>query len=72
MEETIATVVTEATTAVTEVIEVTTPENIETVELILTETMEISEFLRDLSGFGLFFVIVALCYFGYKFLRIFF
>ena len=72
MEETIATAVTEATTAATEVIEVTTPENIETLKLILTETMEISEFLRYLSGFGLFFVIVALCYFGYKFLRIFF
>ena len=30
------------------------------------------DYLNWISGFSLFFVIVALCYFGYKFFRIFF
>jgi len=31
-----------------------------------------NELMQYATGFALFFVIVALCYFGYKFLRIFF
>ena len=31
-----------------------------------------NELLQYVAGFGLFFVIVALCFFGYKFFRMFF
>ena len=31
-----------------------------------------NEFLQYVTGFALFFVIIVICYFGYKFLRLFF
>ena len=41
-------------------------------EQILGTTQNIEYALQLLAGFGLFFVIVLLCYFCYKFFRIFF
>lgn len=64
-----------ATTAPTEVIEV-----IEVVEQIdytgylteiATNTAMLAEFVELLTGIMVFFLVVCLCYFAYKFLRIF-
>ena len=61
-------------TVVTEVIEVTQP--------VIDYTAQLAEIQRlasvnadasvQIAGFLLFFVVVALCYFGYRFFRIFF
>ena len=54
----------------------------EAVNTVVTEVMQvaltaeqfdlIAEYLSWISGFGLFIVVVVLCYFVYKFFRIFF
>lgn len=65
-----------ATTAPTEIIEV-----IEVVEQIdytgylteiATNTAMLADFGELITGFLVFFVVVCLCYFAYKFLRVFF
>lgn len=61
----------EATEAVTQATEVIA-ENVASVALSPDQFNLILEYLNYLAAFGLFFVIVALCYFGYKFFRIFF
>lgn len=39
----------------------------------INENVKLSnELMQYATGFALFFVVVALCYFGYKFIRIFF
>ena len=43
-----------------------------TLEMINANSVVNTEFVGYLAGFGLFAVIVALCYFGYKFFRMFF
>ena len=76
--ETIAETVPEATEAIIEATEVITQateaiaENVAAVSLSADQFNLILEYLNYLAAFGLFFVIVILCYFGYKFLRIFF
>lgn len=69
--ETFATeVATEATGAVIEVIEVIDyTSNLERIESLLSMNADASALI---SGFLLFFTVVALCYFVYKFFRIFF
>lgn len=70
------TIATTAPTEVTEVIEV-----IEVVEQIdytdflsdiVTNTALLADFGELITGFMVFFVVVCLCYFAYKFLRVFF
>lgn len=82
MESTIPTIAeTIAETILVESIPETIPEVIEVAETIdytplLTQIAEATEnmeyFLFLLAGFGVFAVVVALCYFCYKFFRIFF
>lgn len=61
------------TTAPTQVIEVVEQidytQNIEALAELLNTN---AEYLGLISGFLLFFVVIALCYFVYKFFRIFF
>lgn len=42
------------------------------IEQLLGTAQNIEYVLNLLAGFGLFFVVVLLCYFSYKFFRIFF
>lgn len=76
--ETIAETVPEATEAIIEATEAITQateaiaESVTMVTLSADQYRVIIEYLNYLAAFGLFFVIVLLCYFGYKFLRIFF
>lgn len=77
MQETIA----QATEAVAETIPQVTEAVTEGLELV-TEAVQAADYIQYLqmlveyanyiTGFLLFFVVVALCWFGYKFLRIFF
>lgn len=64
----------EPTEVVTQVIEVTQP--VIDYSAQLAEIQRVASVNADASvtiaGFLLFFVIVTLCYFGYKFMRIFF
>lgn len=71
MSETIAETVAAATEAVTEATEAIVPA---VTEVIMTseQYVVLMEYLNYISGFLLFFVVVVLCYFGYKFFRIFF
>lgn len=69
------TAVTEAVTQVTEAVVQATEaaaEVVTTVTITSDQYLKLVEYLNWIAGFGLFFVIVALCYFGYKFFRIFF
>ena len=69
------TAVTEAVTQVTEAVVQATEaaaEVVTTVTITSDQYLTLVEYLNWIAGFGLFFVIVALCYFGYKFFRIFF
>lgn len=59
-------------TLIIEVIESTTPDYITVLEEIAANTALSAEASTLLAGFMLFFVVVALCYFAYKFFRIFF
>ena len=62
-------------TAVTEAVVQATEaaaEVVTTVTITSDQYLTLVEYLNWIAGFGLFFVIVALCYFGYKFFRIFF
>lgn len=65
-----------ATTAPTEVIEVIeVVEQIDYTEYlskIVTNTALLADFGELVTGFLVFFVVVCLCYFAYKFLRVFF
>lgn len=65
-----------ATTAPTEVIEVIeVVEQIDYTEYlseIVTNTALLADFGELITGFMVFFVVVCLCYFAYKFLRVFF
>lgn len=75
--ETVATeayeVATEATEAVTQIIEVVeTHDYTAQISLILARCENIEYALQILAGFGLFAVVVCLCYFSYRFFRIFF
>lgn len=63
MEETIPTQVIE----VVEVIDYT-----ELLNSVIGQLVTLNELTQYLAGFALFFVIIALCYFVYKFFRIFF
>ena len=63
MEETIPTQVIE----VVEVIDYT-----ELFNSVIGQLVTLNELTQYLAGFALFFVIIALCYFVYKFFRIFF
>lgn len=67
MGETIVETVAETIEAATESVSYVT-------EIMITteQYTTLVEYLNLLTGFGLFFVVVALCYFGYKFFRIFF
>ncbi len=60
---------TTAATEITEVIEVVEAVGM---EQLLENTSLIASGVQLLSGFALFFVVVLLCYFCYKFFRIFF
>ena len=61
-----------APTVFNEVIEVATQiDYTELLNQILTSTQNAEYALQMLAGFGLFLVIVLLCYFCYKFFRIF-
>lgn len=73
--------VAETVETVTETVAETIPEVIEVVETIdytaileqiLGSTQNVEQFLYYLTGFALFAVVVCLCYFCYKFFRIFF
>ena len=66
MEETIAT----EAAQVIEIVETTDYSPL--LEQLLGTSQNIEYALQLLTGFGLFFVIVLLCYFCYKFFRIFF
>ena len=68
---TVVEVVTEATEAVVQATEAAA-EIVTTVTIISDQYLVLVEYLNWITAFGLFFVIVALCYFGYKFFRIFF
>ena len=62
-------------TAVTEAVVQATEaaaEVVTTVTITSDQYLVLVQYLNWIAGFGLFFVIVALCYFGYKFFRIFF
>lgn len=65
-----------ATTAPTEIVEVIeVVEQIDYTEYlseIVTNTALLAEFGELITGFMVFFVVVCLCYFAYKFLRVFF
>ena len=61
----------EVTEAVTEGINTVVTEAMQ-VALTAEQFDVIAEYLSWISGFGLFFVVIALCYFVYKFFRIFF
>lgn len=65
-----------ATTAPTEIIEVIeVVEQIDYTEYlfqIVTNTALLADFGELITGFLVFFVVACLCYFAYKFLRIFF
>lgn len=63
MEETLPTQVIE----VVEIIDYT-----ESLNLVNGQLSTLNELMQYLAGFGLFFVVVLLCYFVYKFFRIFF
>lgn len=63
MEETLPTQVIE----VVEVIDYT-----ELFNSVIGQLVTLNELTQYLAGFALFFVIIALCYFVYKFFRIFF
>ena len=63
MEETLPTQVIE----VVEVIDYT-----ESLNSVIGQLVTLNELTQYLTGFALFFVIIALCYFVYKFFRIFF
>lgn len=63
MEETLPTQVIE----VVEVIDYT-----ESFNSVIGQLVTLNELTQYLAGFALFFVIVILCYFAYKFFRIFF
>ena len=63
MEETIPTQVIE----VVEVIDYN-----ESLNSVIGQLVTLNELTQYLAGFALFFVIIALCYFVYKFFRIFF
>lgn len=63
MEETLPTQVIE----VVEVIDYT-----ESLNSVIGQLVTLNELTQYLAGFALFFVIIALCYFVYKFFRIFF
>ena len=58
----------------TEVIEVATEviDYVPAFQMLIQSNQNIEELLGYLVSFGLFAVVVALCFFGYKFLRIFF
>lgn len=71
MSETIAETVAAATEAVTEATEYVVP-TVTEVMMISEQYVVLMEYLNYISAFLLFFVVVALCYFGYKFFRIFF
>lgn len=71
MSETIAETVAAATEVVTEATEYVVPVVTE-VMITADQYATLVEYLNYLTSFALFFVIVALCYFGYKFFRIFF
>ena len=64
MNETIPETVAAATEAVAEAVT--------TVTITPDQYLTMMEYLNYITGFLLFFVIVVLCYFGYKFFRIFF
>ena len=69
------TAVTEAVTQVTEAVVQATEaaaEVVTTVTITSDQYLVLVQYLNWIAAFGLFFVIVALCYFGYKFFRIFF
>lgn len=66
MEETAATEITEVMEVVEQI------DYTEFLEQILTCSQNMEYALQIIAGFALFFVVVALCYFCYKFLRIFF
>lgn len=57
-------IVAEATEALAEIVT--------TVTITSDQYLTLVEYLNWIAGFGLFFVIVTLCYFGYKLFRIFF
>ena len=62
-------------TAVTEAVVQATEaaaEVVTTVTITSDQYLVLVQYLNWIAAFGLFFVIVALCYFGYKFFRIFF
>ena len=68
---TVVEVVTEATEAVVQATEAAA-EIVTTVTITSDQYLVLVEYLNLIAAFGLFFVIAALCYFGYKFFRIFF
>ena len=59
-------------TLATEVIEMVGTTDTALMEQLLGTAQNIEYVLNLLAGFGLFFVVVLLCYFSYKFFRIFF
>lgn len=75
------TIPSETLAEVVETIAETLPQIAEATEPV-TEAVQATEFIpyleailecqQFLTGFGIFFVVVLLCYFSYKFLRIFF
>lgn len=56
-------------TLVTEVTEATTPENL---EMIVESVQRLDVMAQLICGFLLFFVVVTLCHFCYRFFKIFF
>lgn len=71
MSEAIAETVAAATEAVTEATEYVVP-TVTEVMMTSEQYVVLMEYLNYIAAFLLFFVVVALCYFGYKFFRIFF
>ena len=47
-------------------------EQLEQAELLLQETALTNDLLRGIASVLIFFVIVVLCHYGYKFLKLFF
>lgn len=71
--ETIAETLPDVTETIPQVIEVVeTIDYTATLEQILGSVQNVEYFLYLMTGFALFFVVVCLCYFCYKFFRIFF
>lgn len=64
MNETIAETVVAATESVAETVTMVT--------ITESQYLVLVDYLNWMTGFLLFFVVVCLCYFGYKFFRIFF